>query len=224
MRLMEKMTNRGIFLLKKRLILLSVPFFVFLFVCNLQAQAPAQSQDKEKVSFIYPLDVPLSLSGDYGELRGNHFHGGIDFRVGGVVGAPIKATADGYVSKITVSPTGYGNALYITHPNGYVSVHGHLLKYADHIQKFVREYQYENELLLILAPTNSPLSRERGLRMPETRDLRADRISILRSGTRRISHWMSSTGIISRLQTKHLRFSTELSSLAIQIYAEFLSV
>ena len=104
--------------------LMSVLFFVFLFVCNLQAPAQAQDKDKAKLSFIYPLDVPLSLSGDYGELRGNHFHGGIDFRVGGVVGAPIKATADGYVSKITVSPTGYGNALYITHPNGYVSVYG----------------------------------------------------------------------------------------------------
>jgi murein DD-endopeptidase MepM/ murein hydrolase activator NlpD len=96
-------------MLKKRLMLLSVPFFVFLF----SARAFAQ----QGVKFIYPLDVPMSLSGNYGELRGNHFHGGIDFRVGGVVGAPIKATADGYVSKITVSPSGYGNALYITHSN-----------------------------------------------------------------------------------------------------------
>ena len=142
--------------------LMSVLFFVFLFVCNLQAPAQAQDKDKDKLSFIYPLDVPLSLSGDYGELRGNHFHGGIDFRVGGVVGAPIKATADGYVSKITVSPTGYGNALYITHPNGYVSVHGHLLKYADHIQKFVREYQYENESFAVtidLGPDKFPVKQ-----------------------------------------------------------------
>ena len=73
-----------------------------------------QAQD-----FRYPLDVAMSLSGNYGELRSNHFHGGIDFRVGGVVGAPIYATESGYVSRITIGPSGYGNALYITHPNGY---------------------------------------------------------------------------------------------------------
>lgn len=141
-------------ILKKRLMLLSVPFFVLLFFAEAFAQ--------QDVKFIYPLDVPLSLSGNYGELRGNHFHGGIDFRVGGVVGAPIKATADGYVSKITVSPTGYGNALYITHPNGYVSVHGHLHRYADHIQKFVREYQYEKESFSVtieLGPDKFPVKQ-----------------------------------------------------------------
>lgn len=148
------MKKRDILSFKKRLMILSVPFFVFLFLCDASAQ--------QGVSFIYPLDVPLSLSGNYGELRGNHFHGGIDFRVGGVVGAPIKATADGYVSKITVSPTGYGNALYITHPNGYVSVHGHLHKFADHIQKFVREYQYEKESFAVtieLGPDKFPIKQ-----------------------------------------------------------------
>ena len=94
---MKKMKIKGIFPLKKRLMILSVPFFVFLFFVEASAQ--------QGISFIYPLDVTMSLSGNYGELRGNHFHGGIDFRVGGVVGAPIKATADGYVSKISVSPT-----------------------------------------------------------------------------------------------------------------------
>ena len=141
-------------ILKKRLMLLSVPFFVFLF----SARAFAQ----QGVKFIYPLDVPMSLSGNYGELRGNHFHGGIDFRVGGVVGAPIKATADGYVSKITVSPSGYGNALYITHSNGYVSVHGHLHRFADHIQKFVRGYQYEKESFSVtieLGPDKFPVKQ-----------------------------------------------------------------
>lgn len=134
---MKKMKIKGIFPLKKRLMILLVPFFVFLFFVEASAQ--------QGISFIYPLDVTMSLSGNYGELRENHFHGGIDFRVGGVVGAPIKATADGYVSKISVSPTGYGNALYITHPNGYVSVHGHLHRFAERIQKFLREYQYEKE-------------------------------------------------------------------------------
>ncbi len=95
--------------------------------------------------YRYPLSVPMSLSGNYGELRGNHFHGGIDFRIGGVSGAPVYATENGYISRISVSPTGYGNALYITHNNGYVSVYGHLHAFRDDIAKFVRESQYTDE-------------------------------------------------------------------------------
>jgi murein DD-endopeptidase MepM/ murein hydrolase activator NlpD len=105
-------------------------------VFKLSAQG---SQDSQQVKFRYPLDVTMSLSGNYGELRSNHFHGGIDFRVGGVVGAPIYATERGYISRITVGPSGYGNAIYITHPNGYVSVYGHMHCFADHIAKYVRE-------------------------------------------------------------------------------------
>lgn len=129
-----------------------LPFFVLFFIAptalNAQQKSVKINQREEaqsSVNFRYPLDVQMSLSGDYGELRGNHFHGGIDFRVGGVSGAPIYATERGYVSKITLSPTGYGNALYITHPNGYVSVYGHLQKYADELQKYVVAKQYEKE-------------------------------------------------------------------------------
>ena len=110
-----------------------------------QAQSTQGAQDTQQVKFRYPLDVTMSLSGNYGELRSNHFHGGIDFRVGGVVGAPIYATERGYISRITVGPSGYGNAIYITHPNGYVSVYGHMHCFADHIAKYVREKQYEKE-------------------------------------------------------------------------------
>ncbi len=125
-------------------------FFV-LCICLMIVQA-GSAKTEERVpligKFIYPVDyAPMSLSGTYGELRSNHFHGGVDFRVGGVSGAPILAAADGYVSKITVSPSGYGNALYITHPDlyGYVTVYGHMQKFADHIQEFVRDEQYEKE-------------------------------------------------------------------------------
>lgn len=104
---------------------------------------PLQAQDSLK--FRYPLDVTMSLSGNYGELRGNHFHNGIDFRVGGVVGAPIYATEKGYISRIVVSPSGYGNGLYITHPNGYVSVYGHMHNFREDIAEFVREKQYKDE-------------------------------------------------------------------------------
>ncbi len=117
---------------------------------------------KSGTDFIYPLDVPMSLSGNYGELRSNHFHAGIDFRVGGVVGAPIHATADGYVSRITVGPSGYGNALYITHSNGFVSVYGHMHCFKDEIAEFVRGKQYETESFrqdISLSPEQFPVTQ-----------------------------------------------------------------
>ena len=72
--------------------------------------------------FRPPFDFPLILSGNFGELRSNHFHGGVDFKTQGEVGKPIHCIADGYVSRVLVTPGGYGQAIFITHPNGYTSV------------------------------------------------------------------------------------------------------
>lgn len=112
--------------------------------------------------FSYPLNVPMSLSGNYGELRSNHFHAGIDFRIGGVAGAPVFAAADGYISRISVSPSGYGNALYITHPEGYTTIYGHLHRFADKIREYVIARQYETrnpEIDLTLDSTFFPVKR-----------------------------------------------------------------
>ena len=91
------------------------------------------SQNYPKDYFHSPLDIPLFLSGTFAELRGNHFHGGIDIKTQGVEGKAVYAVADGYVSRIKISPWGYGNALYITHPNGHTSVYGHLQKFSNEI-------------------------------------------------------------------------------------------
>lgn len=94
--------------------------------------------------FIAPLDVPLKLSGTFGELRSNHFHSGIDLKTGEMEGLKVYAIADGYISRIKVQSGGYGKALYITHPNGYVSVYAHLNRYNSTIDDFVRKNQYAN--------------------------------------------------------------------------------
>lgn len=99
----------------------------------------------QEVGYIFPLKLAPSLSGSFGELRSTHFHSGVDFRVGGVVGAPIHATADGYISRISVSPTGYGNAIYIDHADGRSSLYGHMLDFAPEIAKWVRQEQYLKE-------------------------------------------------------------------------------
>lgn len=108
--------------------------------CNLYAQNENLVQSGY---FINPLDIPLRLSGNFGELRSNHFHSGLDFKTNGKEGYSVKAIADGYISRIKVSAYGYGNALYITHDNGYVSVYGHLQKFDTVFTKYVRLKQYE---------------------------------------------------------------------------------
>ena len=111
--------------------------------------APVSAQEKQDKPFISPFDFPLSLSGNFGELRSNHFHGGVDFKTQGVVGKPIRCIADGYVSRVTVTPGGYGQAVYMTHDNGYTSVHGHLLEFAPEIARVVKAYQYEHETFAV---------------------------------------------------------------------------
>jgi murein DD-endopeptidase MepM/ murein hydrolase activator NlpD len=96
-------------------------------------------------NYRFPLDRTLSISANFGELRAGHFHAGIDLRVGGVSGAKIYAIESGHVSRIYVSGTGYGKALYIEHPDGYTSVYAHLDRFAGKIAEYVEEYQYKRQ-------------------------------------------------------------------------------
>lgn len=95
--------------------------------------------------FRHPLDLTPSFSGTFAEFRSNHFHSGLDLRIGGVVGAPVRAAAAGYVSRINISPWGGGKVLYITHPNGYKTVYMHLNDFTGDIARWVRDYQYEHQ-------------------------------------------------------------------------------
>jgi len=93
-------------------------------------------------TFIHPLkgEKP-QLTGNYGEVRPNHFHAGIDFKTHGTNHLPIYAVADGYVSRIKISSFGYGKVLYITHANGLVSVYGHEYGFADKIKNYAEAAQ-----------------------------------------------------------------------------------
>ena len=109
-------------------------------LCAINSCLLVSAQNAVERPFISPFDFPLLLSGNFGELRANHFHGGVDFKTQGVVGKPIRCIADGYISRVTVTPGGYGQAVYIAHDNGYTSVHGHLLKFSSEVEKIVEEY------------------------------------------------------------------------------------
>jgi hypothetical protein len=96
--------------------------------------------------FDWPIKHPVRVSGTFMELRPNHFHAGIDLKSSrGRVGDPLYAPADGHVSRIKVDASGYGNALYIDHPNGYTTVYAHLEEYAPEIATYVRKQQYAAE-------------------------------------------------------------------------------
>ena len=113
--------------------------------------------------FRKPLDVNIILSGTFAELRSNHFHSGIDIKTQQRTGLNVYAAAEGYVSRIKISHFGYGKALYITHPNGYVSVYAHLKKFSPRIEKFIKAYQYEKEsyeVEVFPAPSELPISTD----------------------------------------------------------------
>ncbi len=89
--------------------------------------------------FLAPINIPMYLSGSFGELRSNHFHSGIDIKTQGVSGHRIFASAEGYISRIKVEAAGYGNTLYITHPAGYTTVYAHLDRFRQDIADYVKD-------------------------------------------------------------------------------------
>ncbi len=98
----------------------------------------------QDVYYSSPVKIPMLLSGSFAELRNSHFHSGIDIKTQGKTGLPVYAVADGHVSRILVSPSGYGNALYIDHDNGTTSVYAHLNKFRPDFENFIKNHQYEN--------------------------------------------------------------------------------
>jgi len=113
--------------------------------------------------FKSPLDIPLVLSGSFGELRSNHFHSGLDIKTQQREGFPVYAPADGFINRIKVAHYGYGKALYMKHPNGYSTVYAHLQRYAGSIEKYVKDKQYAKETFEIeLFPEATELFVKKG--------------------------------------------------------------
>jgi hypothetical protein len=125
---------------------LKIVFFLLFLPISLVAQPV------KKDVFKSPLKVPLFITAGFGELRPDHFHSGIDFSTYGKT-QEVVAVEQGYVSRIKVSTTGYGKAVYINHPNGLTTVYGHLSAFNDTLNALVRNLQergreYELDVLL----------------------------------------------------------------------------
>jgi len=122
--------------------------YTILLVFSLLCLHPLSAQvnsDYPQDYFRSPIEGRIYLSGTFAELRGNHFHGGIDIKTGGVEGKNIYAAADGWVTRVKISPWGYGHALYIEHPNGYTTVYGHLQEIKGEVSKYTRSQQYQQQ-------------------------------------------------------------------------------
>ena len=112
--------------------------------------------------FGSPVNYPISLAGNFGEPRPNHFHGGVDVKTGGVEGKAIFSIGDGYVSHVSVGHDGFGNAVYIHHPEGYTSVYCHLKTFTPAIKAMVRKWQYNNKKStgdIWFKPTDLPVAK-----------------------------------------------------------------
>jgi len=143
-------------------------FIVFYIVClglaiNCFAQAPIQTQQYPKNFFRYPLDLPPSTAGSFGELRPEHFHSGLDFKTNGRTGYPVHVAYDGYISRLRVQFGGFGNAIYVTHPNGFTTVYGHIERFDPKLEEIIHKQQYETQSFEVdfkLPPTQAMVCKD----------------------------------------------------------------
>lgn len=122
--------------------------FLFLGIVLFCSSADAQffaPKNYPQHYFIYSVDARISLAANFGELRPNHYHMGLDCRTDQVINKSVKAAAEGYISRVSVAPFGYGQAIYINHPNGLTTVYGHLHRFSQALEKYVKEQQYKLE-------------------------------------------------------------------------------
>lgn len=114
-------------------------------------------------TFEPPVQIPMYLSGNFGEIRSDHFHSGIDIKTQGTIGHHVSSVEKGYISRIKVQANGYGKSIYISHPNGYTSVYGHLDRYRDDIAAYVRRMQYKQQSHTVdLYPGKETFALEKG--------------------------------------------------------------
>lgn len=117
-------------------------FLLLLFYSYMQGQ-DFPKKNYPKGYFIYPVDARIGIAANFGELRPNHYHMGLDCRTNQVQNRPVKAAAAGYVAHVRIEPFGFGRAIYINHPNGLTTLYGHLNNFYPALEKYVKEQQYK---------------------------------------------------------------------------------
>jgi hypothetical protein len=127
--------------------------FIVLFFTRIVS---AQQNPYPQNYFRHPLNIPMQLVANFGEIRTNHWHMGLDIRTQQKVNLPVYAAAEGYISRISVEPGGFGQAIYINHPNGYTTLYAHLNSYFPALDSYVKQQQYAQESwkINLMLPSN----------------------------------------------------------------------
>ncbi|QOI97999.1 MAG: M23 family metallopeptidase [Flammeovirgaceae bacterium] len=117
------------------------------FVLTGNAQFSETDNMPPAATYLFPVKPgqPAALAGTMGELRSTHFHTGIDIRTLNEIGWPVRAANQGYISRITISPSGFGLVMYVKHPDGYTTVYGHLDKFKKEVDEYVRRERYRRK-------------------------------------------------------------------------------
>jgi hypothetical protein len=123
--------------------------FLRLFLFSILFFNQAEQDPKERTVFISPVKIPIALSANFGELRIDHYHSGLDIKTQGVTGKEVVAAAGGYIYRIGVAPGGFGNALYLKHPSGYSTVYAHLDRFTPEIDSYIKKSQYEKKSFMV---------------------------------------------------------------------------
>lgn len=122
--------------------IITFSFLLFTFLANAQLFPPLNYPSDY---FRYPLDIPLKLNANFGEMRPNHFHMGLDLFTERRENLPVYAPADGWISKIKIDPKGFGNAIYVSHPNGYTTLYAHMNTFPPQTAEAIKEGQYAKQ-------------------------------------------------------------------------------
>ena len=114
-------------------------------------------------NYLFPIKPGFTsiITGTMGELRNTHFHAGLDIDTPGV-GFPVLSVQDGYISRVTCTTSGYGNVLYVTHPDGNTTLYAHLDEFKGAVGDWVRRERYSrkvSEIDLQFSQHQFPVSR-----------------------------------------------------------------
>lgn len=120
-------------------------FFVFLFLFSATKAQFFPVKNYPKGYFIYPVEARIGLAANFGELRPNHYHMGLDCRTDQAENKVVRAAADGYLARISIAPFGFGRAIYINHPNGLTTLYGHLNAFYPELENYLKKKQYQME-------------------------------------------------------------------------------
>ncbi len=129
--------------LHKRFLFIITGLFFFLLMSNKTAAQVLTEKKYPKNYFQWPVDAVIGIAANFGELRPNHFHMGLDCKTNQKQNIPILAAADGYIAKVKIEPYGFGRAIYINHPSGLTTLYAHLNNFFPELEKYITEQQYK---------------------------------------------------------------------------------